>query len=63
MSTFTHQSQNSAIFTHLGQSLVNSFLQLENGGYLLQEDGTSKLILEGVADRLPSYTHVAQEVG
>lgn len=46
-STWTGATKNAGSWTALTKSLVgNSFLLLETGFYLLQEDGSSKIILE-----------------
>lgn len=40
-------SKNTSTWAKVTKSMgLNSFLLLENGGYILQEDGISKLILE-----------------
>lgn len=45
--SWTGNAKNASAWTGTNKSLgVNSFLQLETGFYLLQEDGSSKLILE-----------------
>lgn len=57
-------AQHTATFSHLSHSLgVNSFLLLETGSYLLQEDGVSKIILEQSNPSGPSFTHMSKEVG
>lgn len=74
MATFSKQSQhtatwgkpssNAATWTKTGRGTSgSSFLLLENGSYILQEDGMSKLILEQSSSSLPVYTHMLQEVG
>lgn len=61
--SFTNRNANVVSFAHRGQSLSYSFLLLENGGLLLQEDGTSYLILEPASGGAPVYTHRSVEIG
>lgn len=55
--SFTSINRNSASFTPTNKSAQgNSFLLLENGFYLLLEDGSSKLILEQSTSGATNWT-------
>lgn len=59
MATWTGTNKNSATWTGTTKSLgPNSFLLLENGFYLLLEDGSSKLILEQSNPTGPVWTGI-----
>lgn len=69
MATFTNQAKNSATWANISKNVASwanqiktlsySFLLLENGGFLLQENG-DKLILEQSSASEPTFTNMVK---